>query len=398
MRYSDEFRDGTLVQEIASRIAKREGAHAAIMEVCGTHTMSAARFGLSSLLPPGVTLVSGPGCPVCVTDQRDIDSFLAIGRVPGVILASFGDMLRVPGSETPPAAVGAKDSESGRCERTATPSSESFAPTVSSPKMSLEKLRAAGADVRVVYSPIDAVEIARGNPESQVVFFGVGFETTMPATALALRVAAEGDVGNFYIFCCHKTMPAALRALLCAGEVRLSGLLLPGHVTTIIGARAYGFIPCEFGIPCAVTGFEPVDMMLGIESILRQIADGNARVDNVYPRAVHWEPNAQAAKLLSEVFVVSDAFWRGIGVIPGSGVEIAPKYARLDARRRFADVIGAVAEPAASPCRCGEVLRGVMSPVECPLFGKQCTPTDPVGPCMVSSEGACAAAFKYGGS
>ena len=363
MRYSDEFRDRVLVHEIASRIAKHEGVSAAIMEVCGTHTMSAARFGLSSLLPPGVALVSGPGCPVCVTDQRDIDAFLAIGRVEGVILTSFGDMLRVPGSET-----------------------------------SLEKLRAAGADVRVVYSPMDAVEIARENPESQVVFFGVGFETTMPATAVAVRVAAESAVENFSMFCCHKTMPAALRALLSAGEVKLSGLLLPGHVTTIIGARAYDFIPREFGIPCAVTGFEPVDMMLGIESILRQMSEGSARVDNVYPRAVHDEANEQAARLLSEVFVTADATWRGIGVIPDSGVEIAPRYARLDAKRRFAGVMAGMREPAASPCRCGEVLRGVMSPVDCPLFGTECTPSDPVGPCMVSSEGACAAAFKYGGS
>jgi hydrogenase expression/formation protein HypD len=362
MRFSEEFRDRALVHEIASRIGKHEGISAAIMEVCGTHTMSAARFGLRSLLPAGVTLVSGPGCPVCVTDQRDIDSFLALGSLPSVILTSFGDMLRVPGTRT-----------------------------------SLERLRAAGADVRVVYSPMDAVDIARGNPASRVVFFGVGFETTMPATALAVKVAADDGIGNFSMFCCHKTIPAALRALLSAGEVKVSGLLLPGHVTTIIGARSYDFIPTEFGVPCAVTGFEPVDMMLGIESILRQIEERAPRVDNVYSRAVRSEPNAQAAELLSEVFVTADASWRGIGVIAGSGVEIAPEYAHVDAGKRFADAIASVEPPAPTPCRCGEVLRGVMRPVDCPLFGTACTPSEPVGPCMVSSEGACAAAFKYGG-
>ncbi len=363
MRYSSEFRDGALVRDIASRMAERKGVPAAIMEVCGTHTMSAARYRLRSLLPPGVTLVSGPGCPVCVTDQRDIDSFLAIGRVDGVILTSFGDMLRVPGSQ-----------------------------------ISLEKLRAAGADVRIVYSPMDAVEVAQQNPQSQLVFFGVGFETTMPATAIALTVAAETGVGNFCMLCCHKTMPAALRALLSMGEVRLAGLLLPGHVTTIIGALAYDFIPRDFGVPCAVTGFEPVDMMLGIESILKQVDEGSARVDNVYPRAVRDEPNEQAAKLLSEAFVPANATWRGIGVIPGSGVEIAPEYARLDAKKRFADVVASVGSSPATACRCGEVLRGVLPPAECELFGTACTPSDPVGPCMVSSEGACAAWFKYGGS
>ena len=370
MRYSDEFRDAAAVGRIVSRIGEYDGPAAAIMEVCGTHTMSAARFGLRSVLPPQVRLVSGPGCPVCVTDQRDIDSFLAVGRVPDVILASFGDMLRVPGSET-----------------------------------SLERLRAAGTDVRVVYSPLDALEIARDNPGSKVVFFAVGFETTMPVTAIALKAADESGVSNFFVFCCHKTMPAALRALLTMGEVNLSGLLLPGHVTTIIGAGAYDFIAREFGIPCAVAGFEPVDMLLGIESILRQLRQGTACIDNAYRRAVRDTPNQAAAALLSEAFVPADAVWRGLGAIPNSGVEIAPAFARLDAKAHFADVIAAAesrqhvsADRRASRCKCGEVLRGVLAPTDCPLFGTACTPSDPVGPCMVSSEGACAAFFKYGGA
>ena len=369
MKFSEEFRDRALVGEIASRLRDltpalscKERGHVAIMEVCGTHTMSAARFGLRSLLPPGVSLISGPGCPVCVTDQHDIDSYLALAEVPGVVLTTFGDMIRVPGSQT-----------------------------------SLEQLRAAGAEVRVVYSPMDAVEFARANRSRQVVFFGVGFETTMPTTAVAIRFASEESIANFSVFCVHKTIPIALRALISAEDVRISGLLLPGHVTTIIGAGAYEFIPKEFGAPCAVAGFEPVDIMLGIESILRQIAEGNARVDNVYARAVTREPNPRAFELFSEVFTPADSMWRGIGVISDSGIEIAERYARFDAKKRFPDALAKVPPVVATPCRCGDVLRGVMRPADCPLFGNACTPSNPVGPCMVSSEGACAAAHKYGG-
>ena len=244
MKFIDEFRDQALVQDLARRLAALAALTenpATVMEVCGTHTMAAARFGLKSLLPPGVTLISGPGCPVCVTAQSDLDAFLALGTEPGVVLVSFGDMLRVPGTHT-----------------------------------SLEGLRAQGAEVRVVYSPLDAVELARATPEKHLVFFGVGFETTMPATALAIQTAARYGLDNFSVCCVHKTMPAALKALLSSGEVRVSGLLCPGHVTTIIGTAAYDFIPAEFGLPCAVTGFEPVDMLLGIESILRQIKEGKA--------------------------------------------------------------------------------------------------------------------------
>jgi len=362
MRLSDEFRDPALVRELAERIGRFSGMSATIMEVCGTHTMSVARFGLKSLLPPGVSLISGPGCPVCVTDQRDIDAYLAIGALPGVTLACFGDMIRVPGSAT-----------------------------------SLERLRAEGADVRVVYSPIDAVDTARGDPGRQVVFFGVGFETTIPAIALAVKVAAEGKVSNFLVYCAHKTIPAALRALLATDELRVSGLLLPGHVTTIIGSGAYSFLADQLGVTCAVAGFEPVDILLAVEAILARIEQGTAAIDNAYPRAVRAEPNPRAAELIDEVFVTSDALWRGLGSIPGSGVALAAKYAVHDASLRFADTLAAVPPPKQTTCKCGDVLRGITRPSQCPHFGTTCTPTDPIGPCMVSSEGACAAAYKYEG-
>ncbi|MDD2902163.1 MAG: hydrogenase formation protein HypD [Syntrophales bacterium] len=360
MKFSDEFRDKDLIRDIARRLQQLGGKPATIMEVCGTHTMAAARFGLKELLPPPVRLVSGPGCPVCVTAQEDLDGFLALGKEPGIVLASFGDMLRVPGTGT-----------------------------------SLEKERARGAAVKVVYAPLDAVDLARQEKEKEVVFFGVGFETTMPATAVALQVAAADKVDNFSVFCVHKTMPGALKALLSAGEVKVSGLLCPGHVTTIIGAASYDFISRDFGIPCAVTGFEPLDLLLGVESILRQLSEGRAGVENVYTRAVPAQPNPRAQALLAEVFAPADAVWRGLGVIPGSGVKIREKYRDFDAQSRFAALLAQVPPPPPTACCCGDILRGVMAPKECPLFAQACSPSQPLGPCMVSSEGACAAAYRY---
>jgi hydrogenase expression/formation protein HypD len=359
MKFIDEFRRKDLVQALVRRLEDL-AAPAVIMEVCGTHTMSAARFGLKSLLPEPIKLVSGPGCPVCVTDQYDLDKFLALGERPQTVLASFGDMLRVPGTHT-----------------------------------SLEKQRAQGADVRFVYAPLDAVDVARREPDKQVVFFGVGFETTMPTTALALKTAAAFGLDNFTLFCVHKTMPAALRALLASGEVKVSGLLLPGHVTTIIGSQAYEFIPREFGVPGAVTGFEPLDLLLGVEALLRQLRDSQPRIDNVYPRAVQLQANPQARALLEEVFEPCDALWRGLGVIPGSGVKIRDTYQKFDAQARFAPILEQVPPPPPSACRCGEVLRGVLHPKDCPLFDQACNPSQPLGPCMVSSEGACAAVYRY---
>lgn len=360
MKYSEEYRDRELVHRLSRRIHDLSGGPATLMEVCGTHTMAVARFGLKSLLPPEIKLVSGPGCPVCVTAQEDIDAFLALGSIPRAILATFGDMVRVPGSTT-----------------------------------SLERERAQEVEVQVVYAPLDAVTLARNNPPKEVIFFGVGFETTMPATALAVKVAAAENLDNFSLFSVHKTMPAALRALLGGGEVKVSGLLLPGHVTTIIGPEAYSFIPREFQIPCAVTGFEPVDILLGVSSILQQLRENRPLVDNVYTRAVKAPANPRARDLLEEVFIPEDAAWRGLGVIPGSGAGLREEYARFDARCRFAELLGRVPPAKPSACRCGEVLRGTLPPRDCPQFDQTCTPSHPLGPCMVSSEGACAAAYKY---
>jgi hydrogenase expression/formation protein HypD len=360
MKFIDEFRDRELVAEIARRLDRLASGPATLMEVCGTHTMAAARFGLKSLLPPGVSLISGPGCPVCVTDQADLDAFLALGARPDTVLATFGDMVRVPGSRT-----------------------------------SLERQRAQGAAVKVVYSPLDAVDLAREQPAKTVIFFGVGFETTMPASAVAIKSAAALNLNNFLVLSVHKTMPAAIRVLLAGGELKIDGLLLPGHVTTIIGAAAYDFIPREFALPGAVAGFEPVDLLLGVEALLRQVREGVARIDNVYPRAVQAQPNPRAAALLDEVFAPADAAWRGLGVIPGSGAQIRQAFRRFDARVRFPEVWRELPPPPASACRCGEVLRGARRPGECPLFDTGCTPAQPLGPCMVSSEGACAAAYRY---
>lgn len=362
MRFSEEFRARPLVDAISSRLRSPSCPRVRVMEVCGTHTMSIARFGIRSLLPDGVELVSGPGCPVCVTAQEDIDAFIALGTLPRVILASVGDMMRVPGSSS-----------------------------------SLDRLRAEGADVRVVYSPLDALEIAAGSPQSEVVFFGIGFETTMPAVALAIKSAADSLLDNFSVKCVHKLVPPALRALLSSEDLRLSGLLLPGHVTTIIGTESYDFIPAEFGIPCAIAGFEPVDIMLGMESILSQIEERAPRVDNVYGRAVGPRGNAHAKELFAEVFTPCDAVWRGLGVIPGSGIRISAEYASFDADVRFADVLRTLPPAKQTSCMCGQVLTGIISPTDCPLFGTECTPEDPMGPCMVSSEGACAAVSEYGG-
>jgi hydrogenase expression/formation protein HypD len=360
MKYSEEYRDRELVHRLSRQIKELSADPATLMEVCGTHTMAVARFGLKSLLPPEIKLVSGPGCPVCVTAQEDIDAFLALGSMPQAILATFGDMVRVPGSTT-----------------------------------SLERERAREVQVRVVYAPLDAVALARQNPHQEVIFFGVGFETTMPATALAVKAAAAEGLKNFSVLSVHKTMPAALQVLLGSGEVRVSGLLLPGHVTTIIGPEAYSFIPQKFHIPCAVTGFEPVDILLGVDSIVRQLAADTPVVDNVYTRAVKAPANPRAQALLAEVFRPEDAVWRGLGVIPGSGAEIAEAYAQFDARRRFAELLARVPKALPTACRCGEVLRGTLPPRDCPQFDQTCTPSEPLGPCMVSSEGACAAAFKY---
>ena len=360
MRYIEEFRQGAVAAKIVERLRAYASRPVNLMEVCGTHTVSIFRHGIRDLLPRGVIMLSGPGCPVCVTANADLDKAIALAEIPGVTLATFGDMFKVPASYS-----------------------------------SLGEAKAGGADVRLVYSTLDALEIARANPQRQVVFFAVGFETTAPTIACSILEAEKEGIENFSIVSVHKLIPPALKALLDGEEVRIDGFLLPGHVSTIIGSCPYAFIPSGYGVACAIAGFEPLDILGGIEMLLRQIADGEVQVEIGYRRAVRREGNPLALEQMYRVFEVCDAEWRGLGVIPDSGLCLRKEYERFDAERRF-DVN--TPPPREHPaCRCGEVLRGVTSPPECPLFARACTPERPIGPCMVSVEGSCAAWYQYGG-
>lgn len=339
-------------------LAARIGRPVKLMEVCGTHTMSAFRSGLRSVLPPSVSMLSGPGCPVCVTPTGYVDQAVALAGRPKTLVATFGDMVRVPGTE-----------------------------------LSLERARAAGGRVLVVYSPLDALEAARRQPAVEVVFLGVGFETTVPATAWAVREAAR-NVPNFRVLCAHKTMPRAMAALLEGGAVHVDAFLCPGHVSVVIGSEAYEPLCRKHKIPCVVAGFEAPDMLAAIEMALTQVADGRAAVEVQYSRSVDAAGNAKARAALDEVFEPCDAEWRGLGVIPGSGLRLREAYRHRDAAEFLEGLpLPVPREPAA--CRCGDVLRGSATPAECPLFRTRCTPDNPVGACMVSSEGTCAAWFKY---
>ena len=328
------------------------------MEVCGTHTMSAFRSGLRQLLPPRVHLLSGPGCPVCVTETNYVDAAIALARRPEIIVATFGDLIRVPGSDS-----------------------------------SLEQERAAGATVQIVYSPMDALALAQETPGKQIVFLGVGFETTAPTVAWAIWKAAEAGLTNFSVLCAHKTMPHAMEALLRDQQIAVDGFLCPGHVSVITGARMYQFIATRYQVPCVISGFEAWDILKSISLLLEQVAVGHATVDIEYGRAVNEHGNLAAQRLIKTVFEEADAEWRGLGLIARSGLRIRAAFAAFDAARRF-DVTfdEATVNPA---CRCGDVLRGMTTPPDCRLFGKTCTPLRPFGPCMVSSEGTCAAWYKY---
>jgi hydrogenase expression/formation protein HypD len=358
MRHVDEYRDPNAVRTVTRTIAEAVTRPWTLMEVCGGQTHSILKFGLHELLPPTLTLVHGPGCPVCVTPLVLIDRAVAIASHPDVIFCSFGDMLRVPGSRT-----------------------------------DLLKVKATGGDVRIVYSPLDALALARQHPEKKVVFFAVGFETTAPANAMAVSRAAAEGLENFSVLVAHVLVPPALEALLSSDDVAIQGLLAPGHVCAVTGYRDYEPLAEEYRVPIVVTGFEPLDLLKGVLGAVAQLEAGEHRVENQYLRAVVREGNPRALKVIQDVFEVSDRSWRGVGEIPRSGYALAPRYARFDAERVF-DVGGLeAAEP--EECLSGLVLQGRLRPTECPEFGTRCTPEHPLGATMVSSEGACAAYFHY---
>ena len=347
-----------VVLAIAQAISKKLPRPVRLMEVCGTHTVNIFRFGLRSLLPKDLELLSGPGCPVCVTPPGEIDFLLEVAKLPQVTLATFGDMLRVPGSKT-----------------------------------SLKDLRAQGADIKIIYSPLDTLELAESNPKQKIVFAAIGFETTAPAVAVAVLEAKKRGLKNLLFAVSHRTMPQALRALLSSGEVKLDGLILPGHVSTVIGAKSFKFLAEEFHLPAVVTGFEARDIMEGIYMLVSQVAEGRAEVEIQYKRAVTWEGNPMGKQLIRKVFEPCDARWRGLGLIPGSGLRLRPEFHDFDAQKQLGIKIPEGKEP--TGCRCGDILCARAKPPDCKLFGKACTPEHPKGPCMVSSEGTCAAWYAF---
>ncbi len=337
-----------------------------IMEVCGTHTMAIAKSGIKSMLPANVTLLSGPGCPVCVTPPSVIDTVLELSMQSNIVITTYGDMVRVPGSR---------------------------------PGDNLARRRALGARVEVVYSPVDAVELAESMPEKEIVFLGAGFETTAPGTAAAVLTAEERKVKNFSVFSMLKMVEPALRTLIASDGFNVQGFLCPGHVGTIIGERGFRYLPEEYGIPAVIAGFEPEELLDAIFCLLRQIAENRPALENRYTRAVSPEGNVLARKIMDRCFVPSRDDWRGLGVIEASGLKLCGELEQYDAEKKFPDCEQAAREkagPAVTACRCGDVITGKISPADCPLFARRCVPEDPVGPCMVSSEGACAAAYKYG--
>ena len=358
LKYIEEYRDPNISQKLADRIGKISTKEIRLMEVCGTHTTAIFRSGIRSLLPESIHLISGPGCPVCVTAQREVDAFLKLTMTDDVIVTTFGDLMRVPGTNS-----------------------------------SLQRERANGRDIRMVYSTFDAVEIARKNPDKKVVFLGVGFETTAPTVAASIMTAKQMRVDNYFVISAHKLVPPALAALMESKSIKIDGFILPGHVSVIIGLNAYRPVVDEYQIPCVVAGFEPTDILQSILMLVEQIESGKVKLENAYQRAVTLEGNKKAQKILEDVFEIVNAHWRGIGAIPKSGLEISKEYIAYDAQRVFEIDVPEPEEP--KGCACGDILTGLKTPPECPLYKKVCTPTDPVGPCMVSSEGTCAAYYRY---
>jgi len=351
------FRSQAAIRKRSAEIRDISRRPVRLMEVCGGHTMAIHRFGLPSLLPPTIELVSGPGCPVCVSSQEFLDRCIWLSRLPEVIIATYGDLIRVPASDS-----------------------------------SLEVERSLGADIRIVYSVSEALKLARDHPRKEVIFLGIGFETTAPASAFAVREAARNKLMNFSLISGHKIMPPALKALVDE-ELRIDGFIAPGHVSSITGIRIYDFLAEVYGKGVVVCGFEPLDLMESIHALITQIESGSPRVENQYRRVVRTEGNLKALNLLEEIFEPVDDLWRGIGMIPGSGLQLRKTYQSFDAGIRFGIPEIQAKEPAG--CICGAILKGVKRPADCPLFGEVCTPANPVGACMVSGEGSCAIAFKY---
>lgn len=358
MKHIQEYRDSKLSRKIIEQIAAISRQDIRIMEVCGTHTVSIFRNGIRTVLPENVSLISGPGCPVCVTDQREIDTAIALAEQENVIIATFGDLIRVPGTFS-----------------------------------SLQREQANGRDIRIVYSTFDAISLARENPEKDVIFLGIGFETTAPTIAASVLAAEKAGLSNYFVYSAHKLMPPALEALMNLGVSRIDGFLLPGHVSVIIGTQAYAGFFEKYRIPCVITGFEPVDILQALFNLTEMINAGLPRLENGYPRAVTEDGNTAATKIMHSVFEPCDASWRGIGRIPGSGLRFRADYASFDAKAHFDPKVTEALPPRG--CACGDILTGKLIPPECPLYKTKCTPVNPVGPCMVSSEGTCAAYYKY---
>ena len=362
MKYVDEFRDGALARRIVDELAElvEPGRHVRFMEVCGGHTHTIYKHGLEQLVPAEVEFLHGPGCPVCVIPMGRVDDAISLAEREGVVFTTFGDMMRVPGS-----------------------------------RGSLLEAKARGADVRMVYSPLDALDLAVRNPEREVVFFAIGFETTAPSTALTLLRARQLGVRNFSVFCNHVTIAPPLEAILQTDGVRIDGFIAPGHVSTIVGTRPYDFISRDYGKPVVVAAFEPTDILQSVLMLMRQLVEGRCEVENQYTRVVRRDGNPRALAALDETMTLRDTFeWRGLGWIERSGLRLSPAFAAWDAEERFPLPGMRVADPAA--CQCGSVLVGAIKPQECKVFGTACTPERPLGTCMVSSEGACAAVYSYG--
>jgi hydrogenase expression/formation protein HypD len=360
LKFITEFRRSELADGLISQIHRKSKTQARFMEFCGGHTVTIFRYGIRQVLPKTIEMVSGPGCPVCVTANADLDKAIALAQIPDVTITTFGDMLKVPSSYS-----------------------------------SLQDVKADGADVRMVYSTMDALNLAKENPAKSIIFLGIGFETTAPTIAASILQAEEEGIRNYYVISMHKLCPPVIRAILDSGDIKLHGLICPGHVSTIIGSHPWEFIARDYGIPCVVSGFEPIDVLQCVDMLVAQIESGESKVEIAYRRGVRPEGNQQALKLMEQVFEPCPAQWRGMGEVPDSGLKLRKEYQRFDAELAFDIDPGPTYEP--KGCICGDILRGVKTPLDCTLFGKACTPEYPVGPCMVSSEGSCSAYYLYGG-